>query len=205
MGSREHEIGTRIVKEGERIAGIVQSLLSYTRQGEKERKPRHVDELLSDSLTLTRSQIRKDRIELLIKVPENLPRVVVNAQEIQQVFLNLLNNARYALNLKYPGIHEAKSMEIIGEQVGVGGVPFVRIAFLDRGTGIPARLLDRVTTPFFSTKPEGKGTGLGLAISQRIIHEHGGRMAIDSVEGEYTRVTIALPARIEHEGQDSHH
>jgi signal transduction histidine kinase len=73
-------------------------------------------------------------------------------------------------------------------------VPYVRISFYDSGIGIPADKIEKVMNPFFSTKPADQGTGLGLSISHGIITSHGGRLTIDSVEGEFTRVVIDLPA-----------
>jgi signal transduction histidine kinase len=126
-------------------------------------------------------------------MPEHFPEVLVNFQQIQQCFLNILSNARYALNQKYPETSDNKSIQIAGEETIIDNCPHVKIVFLDHGTGIPAKILDKVMNPFFTTKPRGKGTGLGLSISHGIITEHGGKLVIDSVEGEYTRVVITLP------------
>ncbi len=70
---------------------------------------------------------------------------------------------------------------------------YVRIIFNDRGTGMPADILDRICDPFFTSKPPGKGTGLGLSISHAIIKDHNGRLYFDSVEGEYAKIVIDLP------------
>jgi signal transduction histidine kinase len=70
----------------------------------------------------------------------------------------------------------------------------VRTLFLDHGTGIPKDIMDKVMNPFFTTKPRSKGTGLGLSISQGIINDHGGKLKIESIEGEFTKVTVILPA-----------
>jgi signal transduction histidine kinase len=71
----------------------------------------------------------------------------------------------------------------------------VQIVFYDRGTGITSDLMDKIMNPFFTTKPSGLGTGLGLSISHGIISSHGGTMTIESVEGEFTKVKICLPAK----------
>ncbi len=106
----------------------------------------------------------------------------------------MISNARYALIEKFPKAHKDKILEIKGESITRESFPFIRVTFLDRGTGIPPNILDKVVEPFFSTKPKGVGTGLGLSISHGIVSNHGGTMKIDSVEGLYTRVTIDLPA-----------
>jgi len=203
--SREHDIATRIMKEGSRVGDIVRGLLTFARERTEERKPIRVDDILAESLALTRSQMNKDGVILRIDVSPDLPKIVANAQQIQQVFMNVLGNARYALNQKYRGSAENKILDIRGEAVSEGGVPHVRLAFHDRGGGIPAQLLDRVMEPFFSTKPSGEGTGLGLSISHGIISDHGGRIAIESVEGEFTAVVISLPAGGSSNGDDSCH
>lgn len=192
--SMEKDIGGRIVKEGERIGRIVKTLLSYARDGREEKKPTRVPAILEESMVLTQAQIRKEGIDLKTDLPEDLPEVVANFQQIQQSFINIINNARYALNEKYPGRHEDKRIEITGERVTVNNRPYVRIVFCDLGVGISAHELSMLTKPFFSTKPFGKGTGLGLNITQRIIADHGGSLSFESTEGKFTRVIIDLPA-----------
>ncbi len=192
--SMEKDIGERIVKEGERIGRIVKTLLSYARGGREEKKPTRVAAILEESIILIQAQIRKEGINLKIDLPGGFPEVNANFQQIQQGFINIINNARYALNEKFPGRHKNKCFEITGEKVTVGDRPYVRIVFYDQGVGIPAHELSMLTKPFFSTKPFGKGTGLGLNITQKIITDHGGQLSFESVEGEFTKVIIDLPA-----------
>jgi two-component system NtrC family sensor kinase len=194
-GTKEKDIAFRIIKEGDRIAGIVRGLLSFARERKEEKVPATIQKIMSDTITLTETQILKDGIDLTIGIPDGLPEILVNPQQIQQVFLNIISNARYALNQKYPGTHEAKKLVIVGEQLRVDGVPYVSITFRDSGTGIPADVMDKVMNPFFSTKPGGQGTGLGLSISHGIIRNHGGRLSLESVEGDHTKVRIDLPSR----------
>jgi len=192
--SMEKDIGERIVKEGERIGRIVKTLLSYARGVREEKKPTHVPAVLEESIILTQAQIRKEGIDLKIDLPDDLPQVDANLQQIQQGFINIINNARYALNEKYPGRHKNKRFEITGEKVTISDRQYVRIVFYDQGVGIAAHELSMLTKPFFSTKPFGKGTGLGLNITQRIITDHGGQLSFESAKGEFTRVVIDLPA-----------
>jgi two-component system, NtrC family, sensor kinase len=193
--SMEQDIGRRILKEGERTAGIVKSLLSFARGDREVKSPIRIEDVIKESLSLTHAQIRKDGITLKMMLPEELPSVIANFQELQQVFLNVINNARYAIQEKYPGRHENKVIEITGKTVIIDGSHFVVTTFYDQGIGIAADKLPSLSMPFFSTKPIGKGTGLGLAIANRIITDHGGNINFDSVEGEYTRVNIQLPAK----------
>lgn len=193
-GSRENDIANSIIKEGDRVANIVKSLLSFARAGRTEKNPARIHEILTDSLALTSVQIRKDGITLNVDIPPDLPEILAHPQQIQQVFLNIINNSRYALNQRYRGVHKDKVLKILAEEVSVGGEPYVRVTFYDQGSGIPSDIMDKVLNPFFTTKPGGKGTGLGLSISHGIIADHGGKLVIDSVEGEFTRLSIELPA-----------
>jgi PAS domain S-box-containing protein len=192
--SKESDIASRIIKEGNRIAVIVSSLLSFARERKEEKAPVRIERILHDSITLTEVQIRKEGIILKIDLSSPLPEIIANPQQIQQVLLNIISNARYALNRKYQGTHESKKIEISCNKLLIDGSPFVRLIFYDQGTGISANILDKVLNPFFSTKPSGEGTGLGLSISHGIIKDHGGRLQIESKEAEFTRIIIDLPA-----------
>ncbi len=189
----------RIIKEGDRVAQIVKGLLSFARQHKDEKSAVHLREILNDTVMLTAAQLRHDGIRLQIQLPEDLSEIIANPQKIQQVFLNIISNARYALNRKYPGVHKDKALSISCENITTAGLPYVRTAFYDRGIGIANDVREKVLTPFFSTKPSGQGTGLGLSISHNIIKDHGGLIVIESEEGIYTRVTVDLPARREGE------
>ena len=193
-GSEEHDIANRIIKESNRIAGIVSNLLSFARDRKDEKIPTGIQDVLSDSLALIETQIRKEGIRLKVDIPSNLPAVSAQPQQLEQVFLNIISNARYALNQKYPGADDNKTLEILGEKATLNNSRHIRIIFHDRGTGIKNEILDKIINPFFSTKSADKGTGLGLSISHGIISNHGGKLIIESIEGEFTRVIIELPA-----------
>ena len=189
------EIPNRIIKEGNRIATIVRSLLSFAHQSNRtERSSVQLQEVLSDALALCGKQMEKDGICVRVDVPDDLPVVTASPHQIEQVFLNIINNARYALNQKYQGMNRDKLLEIQGAVVvGNGLSPQVEITFHDKGVGIPAVIAGKIMDPFFSTKPKGVGTGLGLSISHGIISDHGGRIVTRSVENEYTTVRVIFP------------
>ncbi len=191
--NRDDDIARRIITDGDRIATIVRSLLSFARIRKEEKSLIYLHELFSDMLSLTSAQIRKDGIHLKVNIPSKYLKIPAHPQQIQQVFLNLISNSRYALNQKYPGTHDNKTLEISCEEISIDNSPYVRIVFHDNGTGIHSNIIDKVINPFFSTKPNRAGTGLGLSISHGIIGEHGGKFMINSVEGEYTKITIDLP------------
>jgi PAS domain S-box-containing protein len=204
--SEQTEISMRINKAGRRIAMIVRNLLSFARDHEEEPALVHVKSVLSDSLDLTETQVRKDSIDLSVHIPDELPKIRVRSHKIQQVFLNIISNARYALNQKFPHAHEDKVLQIKGEEVLTNNIKYVRVTFYDRGTGISADILDRICDPFFTSKPPGKGTGLGLSISHAIVKDHDGRLYFDSVEGQYCQIIIDLPVSVkknEYENENS--
>jgi len=190
---RVREIAERQIKEGERIARIVEGLLSFARRRSEEKAEISIAEVLSDSLALTASQLRKDNINVKTDLRDGLPNIWAQAHELEQVFVNIISNARHALNEKYPLPHENKSLESTAEPVNHKGVRHVRVCFQDYGTGIPKDVINKVMNPFFTTKTEGKRTGLGLSISHGILEECGGRLFLESKEGNFTRVTIELP------------
>ncbi|NVM20887.1 MAG: response regulator [Desulfobacterales bacterium] len=187
------EIPKRIIKEGDRIANIVGSLLSFARDHTEEHSQALVEDILVDSLGLVEKQLLRDGIKLKIDFPSSLPKINARSQQIRQVFLNILSNARFALNQKFREAHQDKTLEIRGELVRINGQGYIRTIFFDRGSGIPAGTLEKICDPFFSTKPRGEGTGLGLSISYGIVKNHGGNLSFDSVEGKYTKVIVDLP------------
>jgi two-component system NtrC family sensor kinase len=195
------DLGERMIKEGDRIARIVEGLLSFARKKKEEKTLAAVEDILSDSLALTAAQMRKDSIVVKKNIAANLPPVLVQANEIEQVFVNIISNARYALNKKFTEPHKDKLLEISAAAHSANRGLQVRIAFCDYGVGIPANLIDKICHPFFSTKTEGKRTGLGLSISHGIINEHGGKLWIDSIEGKFTRVSVELPAAAQTESR----
>jgi signal transduction histidine kinase len=188
------DVPLRIMKEGERVAAIVKNLLTFARERKGKMEPQSAAAIYGDAFALMAKQFERNFIAVHARFSDMLPPVLVKPQQIQQVFINLLSNARYALNQKYPDRDPDKRLDIAAQAVSIGEQPFVRIVFYDRGTGVPDGDLAKLCNPFFSTKPPGEGTGLGLSISYKIIQDHGGSMTFESAEGEFMRVTLDLPA-----------
>jgi len=191
--SKNYDVCKRIIKEGDRIARIVKSLLSFARSTRQDKMPVDIGQIFTDSIILTGARMNKDGITFQINISEKLPKIMAEPNQIQQVFLNILSNARYALNNKYPSYDSNKIINVACEEITVDNKKFVRIIFHDNGCGVHTGIIDKVFNPFFTTKPLGQGTGLGLSISYGIINEHNGHIIIDSVEGEFTKVIIDLP------------
>jgi two-component system NtrC family sensor kinase len=174
-----------IQQEAERAANIVRNLLNFARKQDHARRPTEIEPLLHATLTLLRTQMGSRRIELLLNVEEGLPTIDADVGQIQQVFVNLINNAAHAI-----------------EGAGRGGRIVVRarpwrdgaaVEVSDDGPGMPPEVAAQVFEPFFTTKPEGQGTGLGLSICQGIVKEHGGRIVLSTAPGQGARFTVELP------------
>lgn len=191
---RQNQLLGEIMYEGQRIASIVRNLLSFSRQGEEKIEASDPSKILDDALQLLGNPLRRDGIVLDIYQPEPPFTILCRRGEIQQVFINLLSNSRYALNKKFPSPHADKKLSVDLRPSGTPDQPAVSIRFKDHGIGIPADILDRLCDPFFTTKPKGEGTGLGLSICFGIIEKHQGQMKFESTEGEYTQVELILPA-----------
>jgi PAS domain S-box-containing protein len=183
-----------IIKEGRRIAGITKNLLDFSRKREERPEPMRVPDLFRHCIELIQHQYTIDGIALSEEYAADLPPAFCNPQQIQQVFLNVLSNARYALNERYPTGHADKRIAIAAFPKDRDNAMFVRITITDYGTGIEHDLMERVMDPFFSTKTKGEGTGLGLSISHTLIRENKGHFRIQSEWGRWTTITIDLPA-----------
>ena len=189
----------RIRKEGERVTTIVENLLSFARDSKDKLAPTSIEHVIDAALGLMGKQLQNDGITVKLNFMADLPHISANHQQLQQVALNIISNARYALNQKFSGPHQDKILEIKAEKGRIDSREFIRILFQDRGTGIPKEILNKICDPFFSTKPKDEGTGLGLNISHGIIKKHGGKLWFDSVLGDYTKVVVDLPMKIDPE------
>ncbi len=182
-----------IVLEGKRVASITSNLLDFSRKSEDSPEPVNAAELLDHCLQLVNHQFNRDGITIKLELDKDIPTLLCNPQQIQQVLFNVFSNARYALNEKYPGHNPDKIIEIRGQPFKRGDKGYVRLNVTDRGTGIKHDILDRLMDPFFSTKPSGQGTGLGLSISHGLVKDNAGYFKISSKFGSHTTITIDLP------------
>jgi len=187
------EYAEEIKGEGTRMAGIVRNLLSFARQERETYSPARLIDIVEWTLSLVRALLRRSAIDVRVSVSEDLPRVQCRSQQIQQVLLNLLTNAKDALNERYPDPDPNKLLVISGEAVHHDGAPWVRMTVEDRGVGVSADIADRLFDPFFTTKPRDEGTGLGLSISYGIVREHGGLLTLETTSEGYTRFHVLLP------------
>lgn len=186
---------SRIIKESERVAIIVRNLLAFARQRDEVVGELQIRSVLVECVELLLYQFNKDGISVEIDVPEDLPCLQGNPQQLHQVFLNLLTNARYALNQRYKGQNPDKRIAIRSRLVSPGGRPFIRTTVTDWGIGIPQNIIDRIFDTLFTTKPPGEGTGVGLSISKGLVRDHEGHLTLESTPGDHTTATVDLPVR----------
>ena len=173
-----------IRSEAMRAGRIVQTLLDFARQRPRVQTAVDLGEIADRVLALQRSGFKKARIRASVSVPKDVPAVAGDPQELQQVLLNAVVNARQAIeNSGRPG-QIGIAAQVTGQHVVV--------TVEDTGPGVPADILDRVFEPFFTTKAD-QGTGLGLAISFGLVRGMGGRMWMQNVEGGGARLSFELP------------
>jgi two-component system NtrC family sensor kinase len=174
-----------IQKSAQRCHKIVQSLLGFARRSAPERKAVCLNRLIEGAVEILQYQLRTSNVEIISKLDPNLPRTMADPHQIQQVLINLVNNARQAIEA-----HQPKGwIRITTASQG----DTVRVLIQDNGPGIPEENLSRIFDPFFTTKEVGKGTGLGLSLCYGIIKEHGGTITPRSRPGEGATFIIELP------------
>jgi PAS domain S-box-containing protein len=176
-----------IAGEVERMSKLIGRLLQFSRHSHQQISTLDIREEIENSLELFEYHLRAGKIEVVREFDAMLPAVQADAQQLRQIFLNLLTNATDAMPTGGTLVTRVRSV------MPESGIRGVRIELTDSGPGIPPADLERIWEPFFTTKPEGKGTGLGLAISRRAIEANHGTISIASQMGKGTTVTVFLP------------
>ncbi len=188
-----------ILKQGERISGIIRDLLDYARLRPPTLQEEAVVSILGRVADFLLGRCRAKGVRIHLDLPFQLPQIRGDAHQLQQLFLNLLMNA---LDAAPPGgmIRVTEGSEPVLPTEGRAGIlrgkaeaPCLAIHVVDAGSGIPPEQLDQVFQPFFSTKKRGQGTGLGLPIVEEIVRAHRGEVEMLSIPGHGTEVIVRLP------------
>ncbi len=173
-----------VQKEALRARGIIRSLLDFARQSRPRMSPEDLNALLQQTVELVNHSAQKKQVHIKEQY-DALPPVWVDADQMRQVFLNLINNAVQAMPQGGELVITSRLMNSNGEQQQVS------VSFRDTGKGIPPEVLPRIFEPFFTTKAEG--TGLGLSVSYGIVERHRGRIEVESMIGIGSTFTVILP------------
>jgi len=178
-----------ILSQSEKMGRIVDNLRTFGRQSEGETKLVDIRDPIEECLRFVKVQFKLHSIRIVRDYEEEVPKILGDPNALQQVFMNFLSNARYAIDKKD---HPRGGTVRIAVRV-LRPRNQIEVAFSNDGVGIPPDEVDRVLEPFFSTKDPGEGTGLGLAIVQSIITAHKGQISVASPIGKETTFTVSLP------------
>ena len=187
--SPHYENLKKIVKETSRCKDIVKGLLEFARPKEPEMSLVNINEIVERSLSIMEGQALFQNIKIKKSYVSNLPKIVADSAQLQQVFVNIILNAAEAM--------DGNGILTIGTSLNGDGT-FIEIKFSDTGHGIKEEDQKRLFEPFFTTKEVGKGTGLGLAISYSIIQKHQGTIEVKSEVGKGSTFNVRLPVMSEH-------
>jgi len=183
------EYAKEILYEAQRVAGIVKNLLFFARQEGQPYAEAYMAELVEQTLSLTAAVLRREQVVVDVDVSAELPAVVCHPQQVQQVIMNLVTNARDALNARYPKGDDNKRLHIGAHALPDGRS--LRTTIEDQGGGMAADDAQRLFDP--ERLKLNHGSGLGLSVCYAIVEDHGGSLAIETEEGSYTRIHLDLP------------
>jgi two-component system NtrC family sensor kinase len=176
-----------VIRQTERCRDIVKGLLAFSRQSKSNIQLLDLNKVIEDTLFLVTKQALFFNINLVQNLASELPRVLADGSQCQQVFMNILMNAVQAMD-------ERGTITIVTR---CGAPHFVEVGISDTGHGIPPEQIDRIFDPFFTTKASGKGTGLGLSIAYGIVTTHRGTISVRSEVGKGSTFTIRMPIAAE--------
>lgn len=176
----------------DRASKIINHMREFGRKSDVEKEKVRVNETLEKALEIFNQQLKLREIKVVKEFEKVLPPILADSNRLEQVFINLLINARDALEEKSgKADQECVAKKIFLRTSLKNGM--VNVEVKDTGTGIPKLILDKIFEPFFTTKKVGKGTGLGLSISYGILQDYGGRIKVETTEGEGSTFIIQFP------------
>ncbi len=193
--SDDFELLGDVVNCGLRCKKIIRNLLTFSKQDDRNpMAPTNMNEEMERALSLVQYQINRNKIEITQSISEELPKIIANGHQIQQVLINFLLNARDALE----GMERNKKIELSTSiRRDKGGEEWVVVTVKDNGVGIAPENLTKIFNPFYTSKESIKGTGLGLSVSLGIAEAHGGCIEVDSTLGEGSTFSLVLPVEAE--------
>jgi len=194
VGDEAIQVLIEIEAQTTRMMDTIAHLRTFSRDARRKKAAVQINAVIKRALGMVGQQLQNRGIALDAQLAEGLPEITANDIQIEQVLLNLLTNARDALE----GVEEPRLWIRSSLTVGEGknqALPWVVVEVSDNGPGIPRELRDRIFEPFFTTKEAGRGTGLGLAVSHGIISDHGGRIELaEGASGATFRIWLPFPS-----------
>ncbi|HTI36662.1 MAG TPA: ATP-binding protein [Vicinamibacterales bacterium] len=187
-----------IIKEAKMANAIVIEVLDFVRPIRLQVEQIALAEVVDDAVSTAESHASRGDVKISLALPGDLPRLQGDTHQLRQLFTNLLVNAFEALGGS--GDVQISASAVAEEESGPGidnAGPMIQVTVSDSGPGIPAEVIDRIFSPFFTTKPQG--SGLGLAIVRKIVDAHDGRIDVGARPGGGTMFRVTLPVRTEHE------
>ena len=191
----EKEISERVAsylgaieENTQRVIKVIDNILRFSRQTDLDFKPTDINLLVENTLVPIEHEFFLDNVKITKELKPDLPKLSADKNQLQQVFLNIILNAKEAMK-------KGGELKIRTNSSAKKGEKSIEIEFVDDGCGIKKKVLKEIFKAFFTTKPEGKGTGLGLSISDEIIKRHRGILSVSSEVGKGTTFTVRLPLR----------
>ncbi|MBN1626365.1 MAG: response regulator [Deltaproteobacteria bacterium] len=186
----------KILTASTRAEEMVKRLLSFSRLADSEKRPLNLRNVLDESLKLLRSSLQTN-IEITGDMPDKTFPILANATQMNQVIINLCNNAAHAME-RFGGVLRVRLEDITLSEKHVDFADlspgkYVCLTVSDNGHGIDPKIIDRIFDPYFTTKEAGKGTGMGLAMVHGIVKNHGGGIRVSSEPGKGTRFDVLFP------------
>jgi two-component system NtrC family sensor kinase len=193
-GSADAEDMDLVISETKRCASIIRRLLDFARQKPPEKKFVDLNRVIAETARFIERPAQLDDTAVKMQLAPDLPLVWIDENQIKQVVMNMLVNAKHATESGGSiTVCTRVCSEPVAPEPGTAPVPMVEIAIIDTGCGIPDHDLQRIFDPFFTSKEVGKGTGLGLSVSHGIVKAHGGTIKVESVVGKGSTFTVYLP------------
>jgi two-component system nitrogen regulation sensor histidine kinase GlnL len=189
-----------IIKEAKMANAIVLEVLEFVRPIRLQVERIVLADVVRDAISMAESHVARGAIEIVMRLPEDLPPIQGDPHQLRQLFTNLVMNAFEAMGGTHGVLILAATVlppEDEGGAAETHSAPMILVEVTDNGPGVPADLIDRIFSPFFTTKPQG--SGLGLAIVRKIVDAHDGRIDVAAMTGAGTRFRITLPVSGSHE------
>ena len=182
------------IKSVDKASRIINHMRNFVRQKSAELKPINLRTPIEEGLSFFNEQIKHHNISLEMNLPDSTPEVKIDQQKFEQIVVNLVANARFAVDEKGDKIGREFKKRITLKLSHQKNDDFVAFEVIDNGNGMTQEVIEKCNEPFFTTKKPGEGTGLGVSIVREILREFNGKLSISSVPGEGCTVKVSFPA-----------